>query len=226
VHVCGADLLEEGDAEAAPEEVAAAPAEPEPTTATTAAQAEAERQRYVHSVLMRSCPHSTPRLAPPAAAYVGTPCLTCTSIVSTPPPAPPLQTSTINLTAPGLSPPLSHLLTTLCPLPLPRSKLLQSMTEEQLDRYEAYRRSALPRAKIKKVARAVGLDPTPEALIALGAIGKLFVGEVVELARKVANGQGHSGALLASHVHTAYQLLHQRQKVPQPVGPKRLFKRL
>lgn len=112
------------------------------------------------------------------------------------------------------------------PLPPSRSKLLQSMTEEQLDRYEAYRRSALPRAKIKKVARAVGLDPTPEALIALGAIGKLFVGEVVELARKVANGQGHSGALLASHVHTAYQLLHQRQKVPQPVGPKRLFKRL
>jgi transcription initiation factor TFIID subunit 11 len=99
-----------------------------------------------------------------------------------------------------------------------------SMTEEQLDRYEAYRRSALPRAKVKKLLPKGPAEPTPEALIALSAIGKLFVGEVVELARKLANQQGHSGALMPSHLHTAYQMLYASNKVPQPVPRKRLLR--
>lgn len=88
VRVCGADLLEEGDGEAAPEEVIAAPAEPEPTTATTAAQAEAERQRCVS--LMQSCTHalillhtSPLRQQHTLACYTVIPALTCTSTVST-----------------------------------------------------------------------------------------------------------------------------------------------
>lgn len=80
-----------------------------------------------------------------------------------------------------------------CPLPrrparLSRScrHILASFDEHQLDRYECYRRSTLPRAGVKKLASSVaGAAPSVQTLIVLAGLGKQFVGELVEEARRV-----------------------------------------
>lgn len=64
--------------------------------------------------------------------------------------------------------------------------LVSNFTDEQLDRYETYRRSAFPKPTIKRLMHSItGTLPSSSVVIAMAGIAKVFVGEIVEEALEV-----------------------------------------
>uniref|UniRef100_A0A060SYF6 Transcription initiation factor TFIID subunit 11 n=1 Tax=Blastobotrys adeninivorans TaxID=409370 RepID=A0A060SYF6_BLAAD len=64
--------------------------------------------------------------------------------------------------------------------------LLSNFNEEQMSRYEAFRRANINRSAVKKLANAVlGQSITGNVAVGLSGMSKVFVGEIVEKARDV-----------------------------------------
>ncbi|KAF6252498.1 hTAFII28-like protein conserved region-domain-containing protein [Scenedesmus sp. NREL 46B-D3] len=83
-----------------------------------------------------------------------------------------------------------------------------AMTEAQRNRLEAYNRSNLQKKTMKKVLQELtGLTLNDRFVIAMSSITKMFVGELIETARQIAAHEGHSGALLPSHIRQAHAAL-------------------
>jgi len=66
-------------------------------------------------------------------------------------------------------------------------RIVNAFTEEQVDRYEIFRRSCFPRNQIKRLMQQVsGTIVNQQVCIAMAGVAKVFVGELVEEALKVA----------------------------------------
>ncbi|CAF0821951.1 unnamed protein product [Didymodactylos carnosus] len=64
--------------------------------------------------------------------------------------------------------------------------LVSNFSDEQLNRYEMYRRSAFPKITIKRLMQTLtGNVPSQNVVIAMAGIAKVFVGEIVEKALQV-----------------------------------------
>ncbi|ODV94709.1 hypothetical protein PACTADRAFT_20143, partial [Pachysolen tannophilus NRRL Y-2460] len=64
--------------------------------------------------------------------------------------------------------------------------LMENLDKDQMDRYEAYRRTQLNKPGIKKIATSIfGQNIPPNFLTVLSGISKVFVGEIVEKAKDV-----------------------------------------
>ncbi|GIL60388.1 hypothetical protein Vafri_14993 [Volvox africanus] len=107
-----------------------------------------------------------------------------------------------------------------------KKEVFDSLTEEQKNRYEVFMRSSLPKPKMKKLMQSIfhNVVPNEKAVIAMCGISKLFVGELVELARVCASQEGHTGPLLPRHIHRAYQQLAVQGKLPHRNNARRLFR--
>ncbi|GIL80555.1 hypothetical protein Vretimale_16023 [Volvox reticuliferus] len=107
-----------------------------------------------------------------------------------------------------------------------KREVFDSLTEEQKNRYEVFMRSSLPKPKMKKLMQAIlhNVVPNEKAVIAMCGISKLFVGELVELARVCASQEGHTGPLLPRHIHRAYQQLGMQGKLPHRNNTRRMFR--
>ncbi|CCM00214.1 uncharacterized protein FIBRA_02242 [Fibroporia radiculosa] len=107
--------------------------------------------------------------------------------------------------------------------------LMDNFSPEQYDRFEAYRRHALPKAAVRKVVQQSLQQQIsqPVAQIVAG-FAKVFVGEIVEKARAVQERREEKGPLSPDHLREAYRMYQQetgRVGAARPVRSKRLFVR-
>ena len=103
---------------------------------------------------------------------------------------------------------------------------LRQLQGEQLERFEAYRRSAIPRAAMKKLLLAMtGHTPDVRSIIVACGIAKLIVGELVEAGRAVAKERGarKGDPLTLDDLRRAYTLTLQDTDLPLVRRKQRLM---
>ena len=91
------------------------------------------------------------------------------------------------------------------------AKVMSLLTESQMDRYECFRRSSLKEPMRRLIQVVVGSgNPknTDKIVIALAGVAKIFVGELVEEARRIAESRGEHGPLSPDMIHEAYSSIH------------------
>lgn len=106
--------------------------------------------------------------------------------------------------------------------------LVNSMTPEQLERFNIFRRSGLNKTAIKKVAAHSDHQMSNGMAQLMSGVGKVFVGEMVAKARDVQLQWGDSGPLTPAHIREAYRLYKSETGSIGPAKPlrgKKLFRK-
>ncbi|KAJ3520906.1 hypothetical protein NM688_g9092 [Phlebia brevispora] len=108
-----------------------------------------------------------------------------------------------------------------------KDNLKYELNPAQYDRFEAYRRHALPKQAVRKVIQqTLGQQVSQPVAQIVAGFGKVFVGEIVEKAREVQARRGEHGPLSPDHLREAYRLYQQetgRVGAARPLRSKRIF---
>lgn len=107
--------------------------------------------------------------------------------------------------------------------------LMDNFSPGQYERFEAYRRHALPKQAIRKVIQqTTGQQVSQPVAQIVAGVAKVFVGEIVEKARQVQSRRNDSGPLTPDHLREAYRMYQAetgRVGSARPIRGKRLFVR-
>ncbi|KAL9264324.1 Transcription initiation factor TFIID subunit 11-like protein [Drosera capensis] len=103
--------------------------------------------------------------------------------------------------------------------------ILSQFTEQQMNRYESFRRSGFQKSSMKRLLVSItgSQKISMPTTIVVSGIAKMFVGELVETARVVMTERRESGPIRPSHIREAYRRLKLEGKVPKRSVP-RLFR--
>lgn len=93
--------------------------------------------------------------------------------------------------------------------------LVSALSDKQLDQYEIFRRSTLPRASVKRLMQSIsGTTIPPNAVIAMAGITKVYVGEIVEQACQAREKLNETGPLQPKHIREAVRLMRMKHNLP------------
>jgi transcription initiation factor TFIID subunit 11 len=93
--------------------------------------------------------------------------------------------------------------------------LIANFSEEQLNRYEIFRRSAFPKSSVKKIIQTVcGKTVSASVVIAMSGIAKVFVGEIVEKALDIKlKWNDTNGPLQPKHLRESFRIYKNNNKI-------------
>ncbi|XP_048497009.1 transcription initiation factor TFIID subunit 11 [Beta vulgaris subsp. vulgaris] len=103
--------------------------------------------------------------------------------------------------------------------------ILSQFTEEQMSRYESFRRSGFQKSNMKRLlvsltgSQKISIPMT----IVVSGIAKMFVGELIETAKLVMAERKDSGPIRPCHIRESYRRLKLEGKVPKK-SVSRLFR--
>ncbi|GAB2278768.1 hypothetical protein Dimus_013443 [Dionaea muscipula] len=102
--------------------------------------------------------------------------------------------------------------------------ILSQFTEEQMSRYESFRRSGFQKSNMRRLLVSItgSQKISMPMTIVVSGIAKMLVGELVETARMVMTERKESGPIRPSHIREAYRRLKLEGKIPKRTVP-RLF---
>ncbi|KAH9475207.1 Transcription initiation factor TFIID subunit 11 [Psilocybe cubensis] len=107
--------------------------------------------------------------------------------------------------------------------------LMDNLSPAQYDRFEAYRRHALPKQAVRKVIQqTLGQQVSQPVAQIIAGFSKVFVGEIVEKARAVQTRRGDTGPLSPDHLREAYRAYQEETGhvgAARPIRAKKLFVR-
>ncbi|KAK4528254.1 hypothetical protein GAYE_SCF54G6190 [Galdieria yellowstonensis] len=95
-----------------------------------------------------------------------------------------------------------------------------SLDEEEQERYEYYRMGDLDKNKVKKLVATANpalsmMQPDNPFIIAVKGLGKLYAGQLVEMAINIRNERGEQGAIRPVHLKEAYRRQQKAGKTPK-----------
>nr|CAB3266788.1 transcription initiation factor TFIID subunit 11-like [Phallusia mammillata] len=94
-------------------------------------------------------------------------------------------------------------------------RLVTSFSDDQLNRYEMYRRSSFPKASIKRLMQNIaGCSVSQNVVIAMSGVAKVYVGEIMEQALDVMEGLGEQPPVKPRHIREAVRRLKAQKTVP------------
>jgi len=102
--------------------------------------------------------------------------------------------------------------------------LVSNFSEDQLNRYEMFRRAAFPKAAVKRLMQSIsGTTVSPSVVIAMSGIAKVYVGEIVETALDALERLGQTGPLQPKHIREAVRKIKQKNGLPTTKHKKKMF---
>lgn len=94
-------------------------------------------------------------------------------------------------------------------------RLVTAFSEDQLNRYEMYRRSSFPKASIKRLMQSIaGCTVSQNVVIGVAGVSKVYVGEIMEIALDVMEQQGEKPPVKPKHIREAMRKLKARRTFP------------
>ncbi|KAI8101676.1 hypothetical protein M9434_006743 [Picochlorum sp. BPE23] len=96
------------------------------------------------------------------------------------------------------------------------AQVMSLLTENQMDRYECFRRSSLKEPMRKLIQMIVGggnPKSTDKIVIAMAGVTKVYVGEIIEHARKIAESRGEHGPLTPEMIYEAYTIVSPKSRL-------------
>ncbi|KAI8046975.1 hTAFII28-like protein conserved region-domain-containing protein [Gilbertella persicaria] len=99
--------------------------------------------------------------------------------------------------------------------------LLENFSEDQLQRYEGYRRSALNRTNVKRlVSQVLNQQCSQTMAFVVAGFSKVYVGEIVEKAKEIMEEWGDDGAIRPEHLREAHRRYNKNRVTCSSLGRK------
>jgi len=103
--------------------------------------------------------------------------------------------------------------------------LVDVFSDDQIHRYYSFRQSSLNKSAIKKIVSSVlNQQISPTMTFVVAGFGKVFIAEIVEIAREVMDERGDSEGIRPDHLREAYRRIQLNTvKFPSSKFQRRLF---